>query len=396
MRDIRLLFATRAIRMFAYGMLAVVLALYLSQIGLSKTSIGLLISLTMVGDTLLSLLLTTRADRFGRRKTLMIGSLMMLGASVVFALTSSFWLLLIAATIGVLSPSGNEVGPFLPVEQAALAEEMPKEKRVGMLAWYNLTGYFATACGALVGGHGSDFLQSKGWTALESFRAIIIGHGILGIAMLLAYAFLSSKSETTAPNAEVALWLGLHKSKSTVLKLSGLFSIDAFAGGFVMQSLIAYWFFLRWQAPESMLGNILFFGNIFAGISALLAVRIANRFGLVNTMVWTHIPSNVLLILVPFMPTLNLAILMLLLRFCLSQMDVPTRQAYVMAVVDPSERSAAGGVTNVARSIGTSIAPSFTGMAFANPVLGLPFIIAGGLKIAYDLALWRLASKTEF
>lgn len=381
--------------MFAYGMLAVVLALYLEQIGLSKTRIGLLFSLTMMGDTAISLLLTTRADRFGRRKTLMIGALLMFGASLVFTFTASFFLLLIAATIGVLSPSGNEVGPFLPVEQAALAEELTSEKRVAVIAWYNLTGYFATALGALVGGLGSQSLQHAGWTQFDSFRVIIAAHGLIGVVMLLLYSGMTEASETTQVPSTEQLWLGLHKSKKMVLKLSGLFSIDAFAGGFVMQSLIVYWFHLRWGATEGQLGTLLFFGNLFAGISSFMAVKLAKRFGLVNTMVWTHIPSNVLLILVPLMPRFEWALGVLLLRFCLSQMDVPTRQAYVMAVVDPNERSAAGGVTGIARSIGTSLAPLFTGAAFAVPTLGIPFLVAGGLKIGYDLALWKAARGTE-
>lgn len=379
--------------MFAYGMLAVILALFLERIGLNKGAIGVLFAFTMLGDTLISLFLTTRADRFGRRKTLVIGAFLMLGASIVFAVTSWFWLLALAATIGVLSPSGNEVGPFLPVEQAALSEELSAERRVGVIAWYNLTGYFATALGALVGGAGSQALQHAGWSELASFKAVVIAHGVLGIVMAALYAGLSNRAETKADKPSIPVWLGLHKSKGVVLRLSALFSIDAFAGGFVMQSLIAYWFHLRYGASVSELGTILFFGNLFAGVSSLLAVRIAKRFGLVNTMVWTHIPSNILLILVPLAPNFETAVALLLLRFCLSQMDVPTRQAYVMSVVDPDERSAAGGVTNVARSIGTSLAPLFTGLAFAVPAAGIPFLVAGGLKIGYDLALWRLASR---
>lgn len=380
--------------MFAYGMLAVILALYLERIGLNKGAIGVLFAFTMLGDTLMSLFLTTRADRFGRRKTLIIGAFLMLGASVVFAFTSWFWLLVVAATIGVLSPSGNEVGPFLPVEQAALAEELSHEKRVGVIAWYNLTGYFATALGALLGGAGSQVLRHAGWSELASFKAVVIAHGLFGIVMAVLYAGLSNRVETQVERPSVPVWLGLHKSKGVVLRLSALFSIDAFAGGFVMQSLIAYWFHLRYGASTSQLGTILFFGNLFAGVSSLLAVRLAKRFGLVNTMVFTHIPSNILLILVPIAPNFETAVGLLLLRFCLSQMDVPTRQAYVMSVVDPDERSAAGGVTNVARSIGTSIAPIFTGFALAVPAAGIPFLVAGGLKIGYDLALWRLASKS--
>jgi predicted MFS family arabinose efflux permease len=189
--------------------------------------------------------------------------------------------------------------------------------------------------------------------------------------------------------------LGLHESKATVFRLSSLFAVDAFAGGFVMQSLIAYWFHLRWHADEAQIGTILLFGNLFAGVSSLMAARLAKRFGLVNTMVWSHVPSNVLLILVPLMPSLPLSAGVLLVRFCLSQMDVPTRQAYVIAVVSPDERSAAGGVTNVARSIGVSLSPLLLAPLFANPALGIPFIAAGTIKIGYDFALLAMCRKSR-
>lgn len=394
--DLVLLFLARGLRMLGYGMLAVVLVLFLKRVGLSDASIGVLFSLTMLGDLVVSMWLTTRADRFGRRRTLVVGSLLMVGSSVAFALSSDFWPLLVAATIGILSPSGNEVGPFLPVEQAAFAEEIPADKRVGVIAWYNLIGYLATALGALLGGVGTHALQSAGWSELASFRAVIIAHGAVGLVLALAYSRLSPRTESPMAGEPRRLWLGLHQSRATVLRLCALFSVDAFAGGFVMQSLIAYWFHVRWGANEAQLGSILFAGNLCAGASALLAARIAKRFGLVATMVFSHLPSNVLLLLVPFMPNLELALTVLILRFCLSQMDVPTRQAFMIAVVSPDERSAAGGLANVSRSVGTTLAPLFTGLAFAVPTLGLPFIIGGGLKIVYDLALWRACRSVEF
>jgi MFS family permease len=395
LRDLALLFSARCVRLFAYGTLAVVLALFLRENGLSTPQIGLLFSLTMAGDTLMSLFLTTSADRLGRRKTLIAGALLMLVASVVFAFSHSFWVLVAAATIGVLSPSGNEVGPFLPVEQAGLSEGLASDKRVQVFAWYNLAGYFSTAAGALLGGWGSHALQQNGMTPLESYRWIVCAHGAAALVMMALYAAVSKQTETASAKTSVPTFLGLHKSRGIVFKLSALFSVDAFAGGFVMQSLIAYWFHLRWGADESQLGTMLFFGNMFAGVSSLLAAPLSRRIGLVNTMVWTHLPSNILLVLVPFMPNLPAAAGVLLLRFCLSQMDVPTRQAFVVAVVDPDERSAAGGVTNVARSVGTTIAPALTGAAFAVPALGIPFLVAGGLKIVYDLALWGMARNTE-
>jgi len=392
-RDSALLFTARSLRMFAYGMLAVILALHLDALGFDRTAIGVLFALTLVGDTVISLFLTTRADRFGRKRTLAVGAGLMIFASVVFATTGNFWLLVVAATIGVLSPSGNEIGPFLPVEQAALTEELPKERRVTVFAWYNLVGYFAAALGSFTGGLLSSALQRSGYSAHDSYRIVILAHGGVAALLLLLYLPLSAKAET--PHVEIAkTTLGLGESRPIVFKLSALFSLDAFAGGFVMQSLISYWFHLRWHANEEQLGTILLLGNLCSGLSSLVAGRLAKRFGLVNTMVWTHIPSNVLLILVAFMPSFPLALGVLILRFCLSQMDVPTRQAYVMSVVQPNERSAAGGVTNVARSVGVSVSPLFLGAAFAVPTLGLPLIIAGTIKIVYDLALWRMCRAT--
>ncbi len=298
-------------------------------------------------------------------------------------------MLLLAATIGVISPSGNEIGPFLPVEQAALSEKLPLDRRVVVFAWYNLAGYFAAAVGSFAGGTGVKVIQSHGWSVHESYRAVIVAHGLVAGLMLLCYLPLSKATETQHVKPRASRF-GLGESRRTVFKLSALFSLDAFAGGFVMQSLIAYWFHLRWNADVAQLGMILLFGNLCAGVSSLVAGRLAKRFGLVNTMVWTHIPSNVLLILVPFMQSFPLAIGVILARFCLSQMDVPTRQAFVMSVVKPEERSAAGGVTNVARSLGVSLSPLLLAPMFATPTLGLPLITAGTIKVIYDLTLWRM------
>jgi MFS family permease len=398
--DGRLLFATRLVRLFAYGFLAVVLVLYLAQAGLSEVSIGLLLTLTLIGDTAISLWLTTQADRFGRRRTLIVGTLLMMFAAIFFANTREFIPLLIAATIGVISPSGNEVGPFLSVEQAALSQIVPDRERTHVFAWYNLVGSFATACGALCGGGLAQVLQNNGVEPLNSYRTIVIGYGLLGLLLLMIFTRLSVQVEAPANPTPLTTpakrTLGLHKSRRVVFKLSTLFSLDAFAGGFVVSSFVAYWFNVRFGAEPGALGAIFFAANILAGISALMAARIAKRFGLINTMVFTHIPSNILLILVPLMPTLPLAVLMLLLRFSISQMDVPTRQSYTMAVVDPDERSAAAGVTGVARTTGAAISPSLTGALMSYPtLLNVPFYLAGGLKIIYDVLLYRSFKSTK-
>lgn len=390
-RDIATLFSTRIIRLFCYGFLSVVLALYLAEVGLTEKQIGLLFTLTLVGDAAISLWLTTSADRFGRKKTLLIGALLMAGAGITFILTRNIVILIAAAIIGVISPSGNEIGPFLSVEQASLSQLVSNARRTQVFAWYNLVGSFATATGALAGGWLAQFLIAQGQPESSAYSTVLIGYAIGGLLLAMLFVSLSKSIEVpiTAEDATPRT-LGLHKSRNVVIKLSALFSLDAFAGGLIVQSMIAYWFHVRFGIDSGVIGSIFFGANILAGISALLAVRIADRIGLINTMVFTHIPSNILLMLVPLMPTLPLAIGILLLRFSISQMDVPTRQSYTMAVVAPDERSAASGITAIARSIGASLSPALTGVFFSVPgLLSVPFFLCGGLKIIYDLLLYR-------
>ena len=325
-RNGRLLFAMRTLRMFGYGFLAVVLVLYLAAAGLDPLAIGIVLTLTLIGDTIISLWLTTNADRFGRRRVLVAGAALMIVAGVVFANTSWLPLLILFGAIGVISPTGNEVGPFLAVEQAALSQTVPDRRRTATFAWYNLVGYVATATGALGAGLLSQALINGGLSPLDAYRTIVVGYAVIGIAMVIGFWQLGREIE--APPAAAATdgirrRLGLGRSKGVVLKLSVLFSIDAFGGGFIPQSLMAYWFHLQFGADPAQLGFIFFGANLLAAVSSLSAARIAARFGLINTMVFTHIPSNLLLILVPLMPTLPLAVAVLLLRFTLSQMDVP-------------------------------------------------------------------------
>ena len=393
--DGRLLFVTRAARMFSYGFLSVVLVLYLVGLGFSEGRIGLLLTLTLVGDTLISLWITLQADRMGRKRMLILGAALMVVAGVPFALSGDFTVLVLAATFGVISPSGNEVGPFLAIEQAALSQVLPEDRRTGVFAWYNLTGSFATATGALAGGWSAQVLQASGMAPVASYRVLVFAYAAFGLVLAVLFARMSGAVEAP-PAAASAGRLGLHGSKGVVLRLSALFSLDAFAGGFVIQSIVAYWFHLKFGVAPGMLGSIFFAANILAGLSALYAVPLARRIGLIRTMVYTHIPSNVLLILVPLMPNLPLAIGVLLLRFSISQMDVPTRQAYTMAVVAPDERSAAAGVTGIARTTGAAISPMLAGPLLAIPALaGAPFFIAGGLKILYDLLLYRSFKSSE-
>jgi len=393
--DIVLLFAARGLRMFGYGFLSVALVLYLAELGFTGGQIGILFALALAGDSAISLLITSAADRVGRRTMLLLGAGLMALAGVAFALTGSFALLTVAAVVGVISPAGNEVGPFLAIEQASLSHLVHDARRTSVFAWYNLAGSLAGAVGALASGGLVQIVQHAGSSPLASYRAVVVGYAIIGGALLLIFARMSPRveviSETKAPKAEKPeaprRWLGLGASRPVVLKLSGLFALDAFAGGFVGQSLLAYWFHLRYGVEPAVLGSIFFGANVLAGISALVASPMAARFGLINTMVFTHVPSNVLLIPLPLMPNLPLAIAVLLARFSISQMDVPTRQSYTMAVVAPDERSAAAGVTNIARTVGVSVSQLIAAPLIA--VGGLAFFVAGGLKLVYDFALYR-------
>jgi MFS family permease len=390
-----LLFATRCLRLFAYGLLSVVLVLYLVEIELDNFQIGMLLALTLLGDTAISLWLTTSADRLGRRRMLMAGGLLMVFAAVLFAATDNFWLLLVAAIIGVISPSGNEVGPFLPIEQAALSQMLPGERRTAVFAWYNLVGSLATALGALCGGLMTRMLKDAGFAGASIYRPVLIVYGAIGLVLVAIFALTSPATEVhgneqgPAQPSAPRRTLGLHKSRGVVLRLSALFALDAFGGGFVVQAVLAYWFRARFGVELDRLGAIFFGANVLAGFSALAAGWLANRFGLINTMVFTHLPSNILLILVPFMPDVFWAAAVLLVRFSISQMDVPTRQSYTVAVVDPDERSAAAGITGVARSIGAAISPFLAELLLGNLLMRAPFILAGGVKIVYDLLLYR-------
>jgi MFS family permease len=395
-RDGYLLFLTRFMRLFAYGSLSVVLVFYLIGLGLNASQTGLLLTLTLVGDTVISLYLTTRADRIGRRRMLIVGSILMAAAGVAFACTSNLLLLIIAGTIGVISPSGNEVGPFLSIEQAALSHVIPDRSRTEVFAWYTMAGSVATAMGALFAGMITRVLQKTTMTPVGMYRVVVILYAVIGALLALFFLRLSSAAEVRSPEEVSALprtiksFFGVGRSHRLVVKLSSLFALDSLAGGFVVQSFAAYWFYLRFGVNPATLGVIFFWANILAGISALLAARLANRWGLINTMVLTHLPSNILLILVPLMPNLPLAILVLLVRFSISQMDVPTRQSYIMAVVSKEERSAAAGITGVARTTGAAISPLFVGFMFARPSwVNAPFFIAGTLKILYDVLLYR-------
>jgi len=390
-RDGWLLFATCGVRSFAYGFLSVVLGLYLDAIGLTTTAIGWIFTAALAGGAVMTVVITTVADSFGRKTLLILGAVLMATAGWVFAISNDPLFLTLAAIFGTISPSGKEVGPFLSIEQAILPETTQDQHRTTVFSAYNLIGSLFGAVGALAVGLPSLFSIPQ----ITGYRFLVWGYVICAVVMMVVFALLSPTIEEKAEATSQTRKIGVQRSRSVVAKLAGLFALDAFAGGFIVQSIVAYWFYLRYKTDLNALAGIFFGTNLLAAVSFLAAPAIARRFGLLNTMVFTHLPSNLLLLLIPLMPTLELAVVMLLARNLLSQLDVPTRQSYTMAVVDPDERAASAGILSVARNAGAAIAPIFTGVVLTTPGLGLPFLFAGGLKIVYDLWIFAVFRKVK-
>ena len=381
-----LLFATCGLRSFAYGFLSVILGLYLDAVGLSPAAIGWIFTAALAGGAVMTIIITAVADRFGRRALLIVGAVLMALAGSVFALSRDPVLLMIAAVVGTISPSGKEVGPFLSIEQAILPQTTHDEQRTAIFSAYNLVGSFAGAVGALAVAIPSLLSLST----INGYRFLLWGYVVAAMVLAVLFGLLSRQVEAKERAGLQSRQYGVRKSRPIVARLSELFALDAFAGGFIVQSIVAYWFYLRFKTDLNALGGIFFGTNFLSALSFLAAPAIARRFGLLNAMVFTHLPSNFLLLFVPLMPTLELAVIMLLVRNSLSQLDVPTRQSYTMAVVDTDERAASAGILSVARNAGAAVAPLFTGAILAAPTLGLPFLLAGGLKIIYDLWIFTV------
>jgi predicted MFS family arabinose efflux permease len=390
-RDGWLLFITCGVRSFAYGFLSVILGLYLDAVGLSTAAIGWIFTAALAGGAVMTILITAIADSFGRKTLLIVGAVLMAAAGWVFAVSGDPIFLTIAAIFGTISPSGKDVGPFLSIELAILPQTTDNQHRTAVFSAYNLVGSFAGAMGALAVALPSLFSLTK----ISGYRLLIWSYVGSAIVLAILFALLSPRAEAESKNQAPNHPVGLQKSRSMVAKLAGLFALDAFAGGFIVQSIVAYWFYLRYHTDLNSLGGIFFGTNLLAAVSFIAAPAIARRIGLLNTMVFTHLPSNLLLLLVPLMPNMGWAVTVLLIRHLLSQMDVPTRQSYTMAVVEPDERAASAGILSVARNAGAALAPLLTGAVLANPSLGLPFLLAGGLKIVYDLSIFAVFRKVK-
>src|SRR6266702_4158886 len=395
--DARLILVMRGLRSIAYGLLAVILGVVLAGEGFEPAAIGILITVSLVGDMVGTYVIGLVTDTWGRRHTLALLSLLMAGTGLIFGLMTSYPVLLGAAFFGTLGTSASETAPFLPIDQAMIAQVTGPSRRTALFARYNLIAQLGAAGGALVVGLPGLLTQSELHPAF-GIRLLFGVYAALALVVAGLSLRLSSSVEAPlhGPVQLTSIWQRLlpplHRSRGIVWRLTALFSVDALAGGLVVQSLMALFFHLRFGVSLTTLSALFFGANLLSALSFLVAVPLARRFGLLNTMVFTHLPSNILLALVAFAPTYPIAATLLLLRQTLSQMDVPTRQAYTMALVAPEERTAAASVTSLARSIGSASSPVFSGLLLQGPllVLGLPFLLAGMLKSAYDCSLWMV------
>lgn len=381
--EARRLVAARTIRGFADGLVSVTLASYLVGLGFSAFQIGALVTTTLVGSAALTLWIGLRGGRINARTTLILGTGLMALTGLGFAGFTSFWPLMVVGFAGTLNPSAGDVSLFLPVEQSLLSERVSPPERTSLFARYTLGGSFAGALGALAAALPGPISHLLETSLGDVQRAVFVLYALTAFAVLLVYLPLRIAPR---PPEETG---GLGESRGVVLRLSALFSLDSFGGGFVVQSLLALWLFKRFDLSVEVAGTVFFVAGLLSGGSQLVSPVLARRIGLVRTMVYTHLPSNVFLILAALMPTAPLAIAFLLLRMALSQMDVPARQSYVMAVVPQERRAAAASVTNVPRSLASAASPLLAGAMLGASTIGWPLVAGGGLKIAYDLLLLR-------
>lgn len=374
------LFAARALRDFGDSFVAILLPAYLLALGFTPLAVGVLATVSLSGSACLTIGAGLLGARYGYRRLLLIAAGLMVVSGLAFAAFWDYAVLLVIAFAGTINPSAGNVSVFVPLEHAALAHEAGDQDRTRMFAHYSLAGALAAAVGALVAG-APELVAPPGLDGLSAMRGMFVLYALLGVANSLLYASLPQRPTLamTAPSA------ALGPSRAIVIKLSALFSLDAFAGGFVVQSLLALWLFQRFHLSLPAAGAFFFCASLLAALSYPVAARLSRRFGLVNTMVFTHIPSSIALILAALSPTLELALASLLVRAALSQMDVPTRSSYVMAVVTEAERPAAASFTSVPRSLASAASPVMAGALFTASAFAWPLLICGALKIVYDL-----------
>lgn len=385
------LLASRGLRAFGDGLVSLLLPAYLAALGFNPFEIGILTTATLAGSAALTLSVGFVAHHFSHRSLLIAAAVLMIATGIAFALVNDFWPLLLIAFVGTLNPSSGDVSVFLPLEHAELAHNVTDHDRTALFARYSVVGSLVGAVGALAAGAPDLLRLLVGLEIRQALQLAFLLYAALGLGSLLLYRRLPN--EPLDPGATPAE--PLRKSRAIVLTLAALFSLDAFAGGFVVQSLLALWLYQQFSLSLAATGAIFFFTGVLSAASYLVAVQIAKRIGLVNTMVFTHLPSSLCLVLIPFMPTLGPVIVLLLIRSALSQMDVPTRTSYVMAVVTPDERAAAASVTAVPRSLAAAASPMLAGSLLAVSGFGWPLLIAGALKIVYDILLLAMFRKVR-
>jgi MFS family permease len=379
--NLLLLYCARALRGFGDGFATIVLPVYLASIGFNAAQIGLVATAALLGTAVLTLGVGLVAPRHDLRKFLIAGAILMVGTGLAFPAFEQIGLIMAVAFFGTVNPSTGDIGVLIPIEHAALAQGAPDHERTRVFARYSLVGALSMACGSLAAAV-PEFLTHSGVDRLSALRAMFYGYALLGVVSAAIYFRLPR-----ATFEQRAAAAPLNVSRRVVYRLAALFSLDAFAGGFIVQSLLAVWLFERFDMSLAVASVFFFWSSVLSAFSHPVAAMIAKRIGLVNTMVFTHIPSSIFLIVAALAPNLTAALACLLLRSALSQMDVPTRSSYVMAVVTPPERPAAASVTAVPRSLASSLSPALAGILLASPYLGAPLLICGVLKIAYDAAL---------
>ena len=386
--DGKLILGARIVRTFSYGFLSIILAIYLKLVGFNEIAIGLILTATLVNSVIFNLITSSYADKFGRKKMLILYATLMIASAIIFFLTNNYIALIVAALIGTINVTGSEVGAFLSLEQAILPQTVSDmKKRTSIFAIYNTVGTFAMAGGVLVSGLSPILENNYGLDKIDSMRYLFLLYAFCSVMVLVIYFLLSSNIESQKiPNQKPRNLSA--KSRGIIGKMSSLFAVDAFAGGFVIQSIVSFWFFTKFGADISSLSYVFAAAAILTGLSFLFASKLASKIGLVNTMVFTHIPSNVLLILLAFAPTFYVAILIYLARMGLSQMDVPTRQSYIIAIVNDDERVAAASITNTSRNVAQAVSPSLSGLIIQALSLSAPFVVGGALKIVYDVGIF--------
>ena len=390
-RHVNHLLVAKGLRAFADGFVSLLLPLYLLQLGFSPLQVGVIATTTLFGSGLLTLLVGLYAYRYHYRTLLLAATFLMAATGLGFALLTDFWPLMLIALVGTLNPSSGDVSVFLPLEHAVLSRVVDDRKRTAVFARYSLVGSLAAAFGSLAAALPTLAAGSTGLAPTSAMQAMFALYALLGGLAGLAYRGLPRAlgTETHRPEAP------LEKSRKHVYTLAALFSLDAFAGGFIVQSMVALWLYQRFGMSPAAAGAIFFWTGVLTAFSYLVAVRISDRFGLVNTMVFTHLPSSLCLIAIPFMPGASYVIALLFIRSALSQMDVPTRSSYVMAIVPPAERPAAASVTSVPRSLASAASPFIAGYMLGLSSFGWPLIAAGAVKIAYDLLLLLMFRKVR-